>query len=97
MDKFYTKSKDEIEIMTECGQKLARVKKALFDKVTEGASSWDIEELAVKFIKEEGAEASLRKFPATLGQLALMSMPDLCMEFLKKKLCLKRAMLSVLT
>ena len=39
MDKFYTKTKSEIEIMAECGQKLARVKKALFEKVAEGVSS----------------------------------------------------------
>jgi len=63
MDKFYTKSKDEIEIMAECGQKLARVKKALFDKVAEGVNAWDIEELAVDLIKKEGAEASFKKVP----------------------------------
>ncbi len=63
MHKFYTKSKDEIEIMAECGQKLARVKKALFDKVAEGINAWDIEELAVDLIKKEGAEASFRKVP----------------------------------
>ena|SRR3989339_172522 len=61
MDKFYTKTKSEIEIMAECGQKLARVKKALFEKVAEGVSSWDIEELAVKLIEKEGAEASFKK------------------------------------
>jgi methionyl aminopeptidase len=63
VDKFYTKSKEEIEIMAECGQKLARVKKALFEKVAEGVSAWDIEELAVKLIKKEGAEASFKKVP----------------------------------
>lgn len=63
MDEFYAKSKEEIEIMTECGQKLARVKNALFEKVAEGVSSWDIEELAVKLIEKEGAEASFKKVP----------------------------------
>ncbi len=63
MHKFYTKSKDEIEIMAECGQKLARIKKALFEKTAEGVSAWEIEELAVKLIKEEGAEASFKKVP----------------------------------
>jgi len=63
MHKFYTKSKDEIEIMAECGQKLARVKKALFEKVAEGVSAWDIEALAVSLIKKEGAEASFKKVP----------------------------------
>jgi methionyl aminopeptidase len=63
VDKFYAKSEEEIEIMAECGQKLARVKKALFEKVAEGVSAWEIEELAVKLIKEEGAEASFKKVP----------------------------------
>lgn len=63
MNKFHAKSKEEIEIMAECGSKLARVKKALFEKVGEGVSAWDIEELAVKLIKKEGAEASFKKVP----------------------------------
>ncbi len=63
MDKFYTKSRDEIEIMGQCGQKLARIKKPLFEKVAEGVSAWDIEELAVGLIKKEGAEASFKKVP----------------------------------
>lgn len=63
MDKFYTKTKEEIEIMAEGGQKLARIKKALFEKVAEGVSAWDIEELAVELIKKEGAEASFKKVP----------------------------------
>ncbi len=63
MNKFYAKTPQEIEIMAECGQKLARVKKFLSEKVAEGISAWDIEELAVKLIKEEGAEASFKKVP----------------------------------
>ncbi len=63
MHKFYTKSKDEIEIMAECGQKLAGVKKALFEKVAEGVSADDIEQLAIELIKKEGAEASFKKVP----------------------------------
>ncbi len=63
MHKFYAKSKEEIEIMAECGQKLARVKKALFEKVAKGVSAWDIEELAVELIGKERAEASFKKVP----------------------------------
>ena len=63
MDKFYTKTKEEIEIMTECGRKLSRVKRALFDKIAEGISAYDIEVLADELIKKEGAEASFKKVP----------------------------------
>jgi len=63
MDKFYTKTKEEIEIMGEGGQKLARIKKALFEKVAEGISAYDIEVLADELIKKEEAEASFKKVP----------------------------------
>lgn len=63
MDKFEIKSVEEIKIMAECGEKLSRVKKALFDKVDSGISAYDIEILADKLIKKEGAEASFKKVP----------------------------------
>ena len=49
--------------MVEGGKKLARVKKALSEAVAPGISSLDIENLAVKLIKEEGAEGSFNKVP----------------------------------
>ena len=57
------KSDSEIQIMAEGGAKLGRVKKALADAVKEGAKASEIEELAVRLIKEEGAEASFKKVP----------------------------------
>lgn len=47
--------------MAEGGKKLGRVKKALALAVKPGVTSMDIEELAVKLIKEEGAEGSFNK------------------------------------
>jgi len=49
--------------MAEGGKKLARVKKALASAVATGVTSLDIENLAVKLIKEEGAEGSFNKVP----------------------------------
>jgi methionyl aminopeptidase len=57
------KTPGEIEIMVEGGKKLARVKKILGEVVKEGVKASEIEELAVKLIKEEGAEASFKKVP----------------------------------
>jgi methionyl aminopeptidase len=57
------KTPEEIQIMVEGGKKLARVKKALAEAVSVGVSSLDIENLAVKLIKEEGAEGSFNKVP----------------------------------
>jgi len=57
------KSESEIEIMAEGGAKLGRVKKALAEAVKEGVRASDIEDLAVKLIKEEGAECSFKKVP----------------------------------
>ena len=57
------KTPEEIQIMAEGGKKLARVKNALGDAVKEGVKASEIEELAVKMIKEEGAEASFKKVP----------------------------------
>lgn len=57
------KSESEIEIMAEGGAKLGRVKKALAEAVKEGVRASEIEDLAVKLIKEEGAECSFKKVP----------------------------------
>lgn len=57
------KSNSEIEIMAEGGAKLGRVKKALAEAVKAGVKASEIEELAVRLIKEEGAEASFKKVP----------------------------------
>lgn len=63
MKKFELKSIDEIKIMYEGGQKLARVKKALKESVKAGASAADIDKLAQKLISEVGAQASFMKVP----------------------------------
>ena len=63
MKKISIKTKDEIEIMKEGGEKLGRVKRKLAEAVKVGVSAWDIEELANKLIEEEGALASFKKVP----------------------------------
>ncbi len=57
------KSDDEIKIMAEGGEKLARVKNALSDAIKVGVKASEIEELAVSLIKNEGAECSFKKVP----------------------------------
>jgi methionyl aminopeptidase len=57
------KTPEEIEIMREGGKKLSRVKNALAEAVKLGVSSMDLEKLAVKLLKEEGAEGSFNKVP----------------------------------
>lgn len=57
------KSEAEMEIMSEGGAKLGRIKRALGDAVKEGVRASEIEELAQKLIKEEGAEVSFDKEP----------------------------------
>ena len=57
------KSPEEMEIMAEGGAKLGRVKNALAAAVKEGVTALDIENLAMKLIKEEGAEPSFNKEP----------------------------------
>lgn len=57
------KTPEEIQIMAEGGKKLARVKNALALAVKAGVRASEIEELAVRLIKEEGAEASFKKVP----------------------------------
>lgn len=90
MHKFYTKSKEEIEIMGQCGQKLAGVKKALFEKVTEGVSAWDIEELAVDLIEKEGAEASFKKVPGYLWATCVNINAGLVHGIPKKEIVFKK-------
>jgi methionyl aminopeptidase len=55
------KTPEEIQIMAEGGKKLARVKKGLAEAVKAGVTALDIENLAVKLVKEEGAEGSFNK------------------------------------
>jgi methionyl aminopeptidase len=57
------KTPEEIQIMAEGGAKLGRVKKTLTAAVKAGVRASEIEELAVRLIKEEGAEASFKKVP----------------------------------
>ena len=61
--KITIKTPQEIKIMAEGGEKLARVKNALKEAVKPEVKASEIEELAVKLIKEEGAEASFKKVP----------------------------------
>lgn len=63
MRKMELKTKEEIAIMAEGGRKLARVKTGLKEAVLSGRNADDIERLARKLIKEEGAEASFRMVP----------------------------------
>jgi methionyl aminopeptidase len=49
--------------MAEGGAKLGRIKNALVAAVAAGVRALEIEELAAKLIKEEGAEASFKKVP----------------------------------
>jgi len=57
------KSGKEIEFIAEGGKKLGRVKKALIDKVREGVSAKEIDDLANKLIKKEGGKASFKMVP----------------------------------
>ena len=57
------KSYSEVAVMTVGGAKLGRIKKALAVAIKEGVRASEIEDLAVKLIKEEGAEASFKKVP----------------------------------
>ena len=57
------KTEAEMEIMAEGGAKLGRVKNALAEATKEGVRASEIEELAQKLIKEEGAEPSFDKEP----------------------------------
>lgn len=57
------KTPQDLKIMAEGGAKLGRVKIELIKAVVPGASALDIENLATKLIKNEGAEASFTKVP----------------------------------
>jgi methionyl aminopeptidase len=57
------KTPEEIQIMSEGGKKLARVKEVLTMATKAGVRASDIEALAVKTIKEEGAEVSFSRVP----------------------------------
>ncbi len=57
------KSPGEIQIISEGGIRLGRIKKALATAVKPGVTALDIENLAMKLIKEEGVEPSFDKEP----------------------------------
>lgn len=57
------KTPEEIKIMEEGGAKLRYVKNALAKATKPGVTSYDLEMLARKLIKEEGAEGSFDKVP----------------------------------
>jgi len=63
MQELEIKTEAEIEIMRKGGQKLARVKKALFKEVKEGKSAYDLEILANRLITEEQAKPSFKMVP----------------------------------
>lgn len=60
MQKINPKTPKEIEIMKECGHKLARVREALRAKVAVGVSAKEIDDLAEELIKKEGGESSFK-------------------------------------
>lgn len=60
MEPISIKTEAEIEKMKEGGEKLARVKAKLREKVAPGVSADEIETLANVLIKEEGAQASFK-------------------------------------
>lgn len=59
----HIKKPEEIAIMMEGGKRLSRVKNALAEAVKPGVSAMDIENLAVRLVKEEGCEGSFNKVP----------------------------------
>lgn len=63
MKKLSLKTPEEIKIMAEGGAKLARVRKSLMAKVGVGVSALEIESLADRLIKEEGAVPSFKMVP----------------------------------
>ncbi|MDO8503630.1 MAG: type I methionyl aminopeptidase [bacterium] len=54
------KTKGEIEIMREGGQKLARIKNKLREKIEPGAVPFDLDKLAERLILEEGGKPSFK-------------------------------------
>ncbi len=63
MNKFSLKSANEIAIMTEGGKILHEIKLSLIAAVKPGVTGLDLENLAMKLIKQAGAEASFAKVP----------------------------------
>jgi methionyl aminopeptidase len=59
----FIKSPEEIKYMAEGGKRLGKVKKALRDKVREGVSAREVEDLADTLIKKEGGTASFKMVP----------------------------------
>lgn len=63
MYKIIPKTKEEVKVIIDGGKRLADVKNNLFFAVKAGISALEIEELAMKLIKKNGAEASFSKVP----------------------------------
>jgi methionyl aminopeptidase len=63
MGRAIIKSKKDIEIISEGGEKLARIKAHLKEKINVGVSALEIEDLAVKLIKKEGGKSSFKMVP----------------------------------
>jgi len=57
------KTKEEIVIMQEGGNLLGKVKAALRERVKEGVSALEVEQLAVELIEKFGGEASFKMVP----------------------------------
>lgn len=57
------KSPEEIGIMAEGGEKLARIKQRLVGEVKEGINAQEIEDLAVELIFKEGCQPSFKMVP----------------------------------
>ncbi len=63
MDKIIIKTPEEIEIMKECGKKLAKIKNVLKDYIKEGVSAKFIDEIAEDLISKEGGKPSFKMVP----------------------------------
>ena len=60
MARVIKKTKKDIEVISEGGKKLAKIKARLKEKIDVGVNAREIEELAVKLIKEEGGKSSFK-------------------------------------
>ena len=63
MSKFSLKTSDELAIMAEGGKILNKIKLTLISAVKPGTTGLELENLAMKLIKQAGAEASFAKVP----------------------------------
>jgi len=63
MPRVIKKTKKEIDVIIEGGKKLAKIKARLKEKIDVGVSAREVEELAVKLIKEEGGKPSFKMVP----------------------------------